>query len=417
MVNKDTPQHIARNLYKLPPGDVPSTTECITLCIPTGTAYKRQLFGALYEFTKWNNYERDASQKGTLIAQAWRKAILEGLLSCYQFRNNGGLLQFSNDGGVTWSSVPQASTGDSGYDVREDGPMEPGRTGDNIPCLAAANATAVFVELHRELSDWYSQAGPILSFLYSVGNALNILFGAFGSLFGLSVDMNSLALDILAHQNALTIASFTANIQKELTCLLNEEVDINGNWDATALQAVLTDIAGKDGDMWALIGHYIEDVAGIVGLNNAGTTTSVSTFDCDECELWCYEFDFKVSENSFTVTSTPRGGWQAGTGFYATYSSGPVEAVWISRTFSSVDIIRAEIYITTNNAGSITWLVDGETLDTDPAGSGSVFLEFAQEVTLGEFEIRYNAENRSDTWLTKLKLWGRGVCPFGESNC
>lgn len=416
--NHDPMTNRTRGLIPLPAGDVPSTTQCILICIPSGEQYKRQLMGGLYEFTHWNGYERDDTHKATLVAQAWRNAIMEGMLNCYQFKTIDGLLAFSNDGGATWTPVPAVNDGSSDYDPRTDSPIKPARTGDNIPCLAAANATACFKELHRELSVWYSEAGIILSFLYSIGAILQSFFDTVWAIFGLHVDIIDLATDILAHQAALNVESWTEGIERSLMCILYANADVNGQWDATAYNAILAEIATKDGNMWALIGHYISGVSGIVGLNNAGTTNSVTTAVCEpDCGQWCYEFNFATGQQSFTITSSPRGVYSAGNGFAATYYTGPNERVWIDRDFGAIDITKAQIDFTTDAPGAIQWYVDGVLQDTDNIGNGDTMREFAGERTLGVLSIRYDATNRSNTLLRKLRLYGWGENPFGESNC
>jgi len=285
--NHDPMTNRTRGLIPLPSGDVPEGTQCIMICIPSGEQYKRQLMGGLYEFTHWNAYERDATHKATSVAQAWRKAIMEGMLNCYQFRNNGGVQQYSTDGGETWTNMPSVNDGDTGYDVRNDEPLLPARAGDNKPCLAAANAVACLVELHREIVDWYNNVGIALVLLGALALILGVFFPVSWAVAGLSLSAVTMSVYFATHSFVMNLAAFTTAIQEKLICILHCNADVNGQWDETAFTDILAQIALESGEMWEVIHYYINDIAGIRGLNNAGTTTSVATYNCATC--YCSE--------------------------------------------------------------------------------------------------------------------------------
>jgi len=294
MVNKSSNglPSATRGLIPLPEGDVPEDTQCVSICIPNDPAYKRQLYAGLYVFTHWTSYERDDTHKATLVAQAWRKAIMEGMLNCYQFRTNGGVQQYSTDGGETWSNAPSVNDGETGVDPRDDEPLKPARTGDNKPCLAAANATACFVELHREVVQWYNDVASGVVLLGAISLILGVFFPVLWAVTGLAISGTALAITFLTYSAYLNMAAFTTTIQDELTCILYCRADSSGQWGQAAFDRVLTAIGDKSGGMWELILVYVRDVAGIKGLNNAGTTTSVPSHDCAACDCgWCYTFE------------------------------------------------------------------------------------------------------------------------------
>ncbi len=241
---------------------------------------------------------------------------MEGMLNCYQFKIIDGVPAFSNDGGATWTPVPAVNDGSSTYDPRNDAPLNPPRTGSNIPCLAAANAVACFVELHREIVKWYDDAVLIVLFCGAISAMLQLFFGVGWLTFQLSVNYMTYVNQILNYTGALTNASFTSTIQSELQCILYCRAASNGQWSANALELVLSDVAAKSGDMWRLIEIYLESIGGYVGLNNAGTTTSIASADCGGCGCgWCYKWDFAASQGSWTVDGD--GYYSAGSGFIA----------------------------------------------------------------------------------------------------
>jgi hypothetical protein len=261
------------------------------------------LFGALYEFTHWNNYGRDPEHKGTLWAQAWRHAIMEGMLNCYQFRIHDGFPEFSSDGGVTWSPVTAINDGQSGHSPQTDEPLKPARTGENKRCLAAANATACFVELHREICDWWDNAAIVLIFCGAISAVLGLFFPIAWQSFAMTVNYMTIINNILNYTDALTPESFTTAIQERLTCILYSLAADNGQWSESAFADVLTTVRAESGSMWRLIEIYLEQIGGYIALNNAGTTTSVATYDCSTCG-YCYEFDFRLGSFGWLADST-----------------------------------------------------------------------------------------------------------------
>jgi len=292
-----------RSLIPLPVGDVPAETQCVTLCIPAGSDYRRQLFGMLYEFTHWLNYEKDDSHKGALVAQAWKAAIMQGMLSCYQFRVHDGVDEFSSDGGATWQAVDLLNDGLSGHDPRTDAPLLPARTGSNIPCLSAANATACFVELHREIIKWWNDAAVVLIFCGAISTLLEIFFGIGWLTFYLTVNYMTYVNQILNYTDALTEASFSTVVQNALTCIFYTRADANGRWDEISFAQVLADIANMSGDIWRLIEIYVTSIGGYVGLNNAGVTNSVAVYDCAACTAQhCHIWDFTISTQGWNFT-------------------------------------------------------------------------------------------------------------------
>lgn len=302
MKNHDPMTNKTKGPIPLPAGDVPTGTRCVSLCIPDSDDAYRLLFGALYELTHWNNWDRDPEHKGTLWAQAWRSALLEGMLRCYQFRVNGGVLQFSNDGGATWSNAPAVNDGTTGNEPQNDEPLLPPRGGSNVPCLAAANATACFVELHREVVEWYNNAAIPIICLGALALILGVFFPVSWAVFGLSLSSVTLAEAFLLHAASLNNAAFTTTIQDELTCIFACNADSYGQWNAAEFAEILVEIDAKSGDMWELIRYYVNDVAGIRGLNNAGTTTSVTSHDCSGCPCaWCYHWNFFSTDGGWTA--------------------------------------------------------------------------------------------------------------------
>lgn len=303
--------------FPLPQNIAPEESVCIQVMVPADTEWLAVFWGWFWTLCSARNHQDDPSHTAMVVAAAWREiyeqarasecggdmdvrqneetpCILEkqvgetwtqfaDLKLCPpQIRIARGVVQFSTDGGTTWQNADQ-STDDPDYDPRNDAPLNPYRTGSNIPCLAAANATACFVELHREIVEWYNDAVVVLIFCGAISAILQIFFGIGWASFSMTVNYMTYVNAMLGHTGALTVESFTTTIQDELTCILYCRADENGQWDQEAFEAVISDLSLKTGDMWELIKIYVASIGGYVGLNNAGTTTSVESHDCNGC--------------------------------------------------------------------------------------------------------------------------------------
>ncbi len=430
-----------RGLIPLPAGDVPAETQCITLCIPAGEHARRQLFGALYEFTHWNNWQRDDDHKGTLWAQAWRAAIMEGMLNCFMYRINGGVPQFSSDGGATWTNVPAVNDGTTGYEPQHDEPTLPARTGSNKPCLAAANAVAVFVELHREVVEWYNNGAVVIICLGALALALGVLFPVSWAVFGLSLSAVTLATVFLTHTAVLNMASFDTTVQERLACILYCHADSNGQWNASTFANILTDIDAESGEIWELIRYYVNDIAGLVGLNNAGTTTSVETYDCSGCGcVWCRLFNYLLDEQGWAANVN--GGFNPSVlaQYIADWQHVVCQGVeypnnYWTHCYIHIDcpriITKVRIYYALD-PGNNTYGIDPRILLYDESGlfqewdnvATSGYVEWTGSRNIATITVGIEAAFRSDSTPTtgqihvsEIEIWGEGTNPYGADNC
>jgi len=306
-----------RGLIPLPPGDIPEDTQCVMLCIPNDPAYKRQLAGMLLEFTHWNAYERDPTHKAALVAAAWSKAIMEGMLNCYQFRNQGGQLQFSSDGGATWSGVPTTAPGPETFNPRNDGTIQPHRTGSNIPCLAARNAEECIHQLHSYMVNWYDNWGTALTIAQLLMGIIAAFFPMDWPLALAIIAYSGLCTSMLALSDALNTGTYDSTVTEFITCLLYCYADSNGQWSQSHYDLMMLELGAKTEHIYQLIYLWLDQCIGRVGLNNAGTTTSIASYDCGACVCgWCMVFEGTAWSGSW---STDGAGQFEGNGWGDTY--------------------------------------------------------------------------------------------------
>jgi hypothetical protein len=334
----------------------------------------------------------------------------------------GNTLQHSPDGGVTWQGIDNAGGAGGSQDPRLYEPLLPPRGGDNIPCLAAVNATACFVELHREIVAWYDASLSGLVLLGALALILGVFFPVSWMVFGLSLSSVSLSIILLTYSAALNNTAFTSTIQDELTCILYCHADSNGQWDAAALNAIIADVQDKSGDMWRLIELYIGQIGGFAGLNNAGVTTTVASYDCSECPcLWCYLFDFTAGAQGWEGlynTTLHADGWEDGNLPDAAYIH------YVAGVTTHLQYVT--FYFNQNWTGNLPalWVQsgDGETTYIEHDGADGNAVRFLVDADVNGLRLvadrQKGAVQRFGAMrLTAVRLQGKDTNPFGIDNC
>lgn len=447
--------------FPLPDELEPTGQKCIRVVIPDDLGWRSVFWGNFWNLCSAANHGDDDAHTALTVADKWKEiyyaaresecglddvrqnptspCILEKLpsggtweqfadlkLCPPQIRNKGGTMQYSTDGGSTWQNVDTQS-GSGGYDPRVDEPLLPARGGSNIPCLAAANATACIVELHREVVKWYNDLAVPMVLLGALALALGVFFPVSWMVMGTALSATTLATIFLTHVASLNDTAFTTAIQDQLTCILACRADASGRWADFAFAGVLTDVAAESGDMWGLIHDYLENLIGVAGLNNAGTTTSVSSHDCSGCSCnWCYVFNFLPSQAGWSSWHVGYGGsfcdtvWDAGQGWGNATCGLSAPSTWFGATFNFlIDIPVTKVTVgwrgvERTNAGNSSVL----TLGTDRPPNGDSDIEYAINATLsGVMAVGAIVQDWGHGHVAYVKLTGTGDNPFGANNC
>jgi len=364
------------NSYPLP---LPTTDpdEIPLVYVSLNREWLAYLIGLCYPLRMENAWDStDVADVNLAIARA--NLLIEMLMTllcdplCIDgLRLAGNTLQYSPDGGSTWVDINNAGQQGEPQDPRLYEPLLPVRSGSDKRCLASANAVAVFVELHREIVAWYNDNISAIVFLGAISAILAVLFPVSWAVFGIAVATQALITSILLYTDALTNESFTAEIQARLACILYQYADANGQWTSSDLDNILITLGTETGDMWRLLELYLEQIGGFTGLNNAGTTTSVASYDCSECAGYCYYFDFRVDDYGWTPVSlyntcvyTP------GVGFVG--SSPNYNTVFATAAFATEDPLTeiASMWMTIYGAGNRSGAqINGTLCWNDGAGS------------------------------------------------
>lgn len=85
-------------------------SQCIQVSLPDDAEWKAMFWGALYQLTAWNSYDRDDAQSGAYCAGIWKSILADARASeCampISFRRTSTCLtEYSEDGGTTWNTL------------------------------------------------------------------------------------------------------------------------------------------------------------------------------------------------------------------------------------------------------------------------------------------------------------------------
>ena len=294
---------------------------CVQLNIPNDPDHIAAFWGALWELTYWNKWQRDPDHKGTEVAQVWKDVWLKAVADNSDFGRCGVgnfdvrqnteepcTLEKTTDGD-TWEPFADltlclkesiVSTPSGGLSVLSGGeyltptpapsdadPRTRARatragTVDEIKCLAAANASNVMWQL-VEQSITEIKKYSALSLLLVLSFVLSLVFGApWGALAVPAIPAAS-AFVVLA---SLSTGAFTAKEFREFACILYNNCTVTDGVAAFNFSAVKTAVVAKQPswgfNVWNAV-YSLLDVIQESGLNLAADTTAITDPCCDFC--------------------------------------------------------------------------------------------------------------------------------------
>jgi len=194
-------------------------------------------------------------------------------------------------------------------------------TADERICLASANAVNVLETIYEEVTDAWSAEHTTAALFGALYDAAILLIGLFaGPTAAAYASLGKTAFDTFVETvDALAADVWTAAFTDELICFMkNYATDTAGvvTFDFVNMREAIFDefLANAfDPDralLWAQVA-YLFDILAAGGIDTAGSTTAITTYDCSACvEEWCYAFDFSVNNGGWAVTpSTGGGSW------------------------------------------------------------------------------------------------------------
>jgi len=238
----------------------------------------------LSELSRWFNWERTGDDSGAQCAAVWKDVMLSidwsdmscccGNVTPTQYRYTAeGVLQLSEDAGVTWTDAPQ-------FDTRNNSPEFPpisGDDGDDKKCQAAAGAALLVKEqVGDQLTDdmgRYTLLQLITDWVTTMVNSSN----PFEAL--LTVVANQIfALIIATLRPALTDTVYDL-----FRCALYCNMADDASFDDSQWAAARDDITAMVGGIAGIFLEHLVYLLGSRGLTNLVRSAPVSDADCADC--------------------------------------------------------------------------------------------------------------------------------------
>lgn len=221
-------------------------------------------------------------------------------------------IQQSPDGGVTWNDAP-------GIDPRRNpGGLFPPLVSDDPRCDAAtamSERVKIVVDAFLNTANLAGAASAIFGALISIIPGLGLLVDVI--LIGVGL---FLALGAIEVNDAMTTETYEA-LKNIFYCNIGSD----GQMNEAGYAGVYADVEAQLTDPAIGIIERILDIVGLVGLNNAGATTTLIG-DCSGVDCgWAYEWD--VDELSSWDGCFGRGTYSPGVGWTSTVGDGFVSAV------------------------------------------------------------------------------------------
>jgi len=436
----------------------PAGRKCIMVQVPDNAYHIAAFRGAMLALASAYNWSDDIAHTAKEVALVWRDIVdamewgceVSGLIDVRQntespcilektadgdtweefaniqlcppkIRLRGGVLEYSTDGGSTWTPAPEGNI-DPTYDPRTDGYQQPNRepvTGQDTACLGSINAVNVFVALHHQVCLWFTEGGLALLLGGLLAGIFLILFS--GPL-GVAV-LVAIAAAIIGYSAGLVDSDFDSTVQNDLMCIFFCFIDADGNFSDSAYTDLLARIDLKvtqeDSAIWHLIQIYVRDVAGKIGLNNAAKTTAITSWDCSACFCgWCQLLDFTVSDCGITHDdgvwvegvgwqTTPRGDNGATLGsFYLSFDDMFVTSVEITYETTATDPYTNQFISSHNHITTVSQT----TLDSS-VGTHTVELGVNDTIAAIYFNQDVSGTISAQT-VTSLKVRGTGDMLF-----
>ena len=259
--------------------------------------------------------------------------------------------------------------------------------------------------------------GAIVTFLLSAFQLLGpfgIIFTVFFALAAYLVELGSTALEL----------AFANGEWDDLLCVFYDLVPSDGIVTESAFSAIQARVSSVfDGAAETIIYNFLS-IMGSTGLTNAGKHGTGGA-DCGDCsDIWCYTFNFLVSDGSWAkALGAGYGTYVGGTGWRAVG-----QALYIQRTFASAVVTRVEAVINSSgyktspqtNVGlyygspSAPTLIGGAEKNMPDGRHTYIWDNLA--LTLTNLLINPNDATYYSN-LERITIYGTGANPFGADNC
>lgn len=344
----------------LTPDEIPEGTACRPLFIPDDSAWLAIVSGAILELTRSWNWE----QFGTLTPdqcaermQILQQQFYDEICNDCTLPAGGRVIRINFDGHF------EELVGDAWVEPQGDYAVPPvtERTGGTVyeqTCLAAANAENVLAQLYEQTTDLFEEGLTVAELALELAVLLGLLIAPPLGLLGASViTLGRIAFaEFFAFMDFLTEDFWDAEFSEAIRCiLLNCATNTDGvvTFDLDCVNLGIGDITNPfdlTGAQVRLLGQvsYLLSIIGVDGLNLAGTTTAITTPNCN-CE-WCAIIPLETTDGGFVRQAgggqpwLSGGQWSSGQGWLggirgdSSFANNRYGASNFERTFSAMVI-------------------------------------------------------------------------------
>lgn len=418
-----------------PPSSPPDGGVCV--CVSFSLDWLPYVLGALTQLTLQSTWKVDTADEFRLIQQQATTLITmlatqgynpmscccnpNGTMTRY---NAAGVLQVSYDGGATWSDFPQGDTRTYGTYF----PPLPLDTGPVTKCAAAENIVAELTAEIDQFADDVAAASSLASLVADIASieAIFLALAAPETVFAVIF-----ASELLAQGATAIRAAFDSAVWERLKCNIFCNIQSDGTITPQDFDDISAQINEDETGLANVLLHMAINGYGPRGLTNMGRTGGADGDTCDSCEcdeLWCYEWDFADGDGGWEERDADRptiytgGAWVAGPDIGAGYVRAGIKKSYTLTGVSTIEGVWMEFSSTNDGAiwaRQISVITTPTTFfNTMPLGTGvvtgSLSLSTADD---GRVEPLVDGPDGSVIRITKIRINGSGVNPFGDTNC
>lgn len=328
----------------LTPEDVPEERDCRALLIPAGSEWLAIFSGALTELTKSWNWERQGITVDEALAVVNQviDAYYEGCVSSGCTLPDGeGIFRVNQDGKLEQLVNGEWVAPQGEYALPPVPPRE--GTPEDARCLAAANAENVMAQLYEQVIDGISDGLGTLEIALLIASGVLTLINP---VLGVAV-LAAIKLVLLIVNEFVEAAKFLSadlwdtQFSEALRCILYECAADDGSgvitFDNQCVNEGLydnslhSDLSGDQIRLLWQVGHLIQFMGGMDGVNLAGATTAITSSDCEicnDCLDHCSRFDFLDAKYSMCgwrgyITLGAHSDWLDGIGWRGSVPGNP----------------------------------------------------------------------------------------------
>lgn len=424
------------------PGGEPDASPQVQLCF--SAAWLPYVLGCLAQLTQPTTW--DTTDPPTLQTALDRsQGLIElfgaaGACEVLAMRISACELQFSVDGGATWTTV---TAWDTYTQTCLPPPPPPNPIGTPTSQYACNIATFLATQLLQ---------GSLVSVVHSFDTAatttaavaaLIALVPGWGTELSAIIDAGTglFLLVTSGTRSDFNTAAGSATLLKALQCAIFSSINAAGavtTGNFAAVAAAIHAIGYTPADVQNAIDSYVNTL-GAAGLMQAQLTGGVYVGDCSTCSApWCWTIDFTVSQGgSEQYAAEVRGGtnvdiWSSGYGWHSAgfniggdgFSEAGMQISFPSAHVTSVDFVY-DANVTSGGQGRVAFAAvsrggsDVATLTlTAAAVAGDQTAHLVVGASAGIVGIVVRTNQNTDAQVIKsVTIRGTGTSPFGSSNC